>query len=183
MKSPTHPSLKTALILAIAFLLCGGETHSNTPETTPSKATDKDYEISIDSNSPEASALLEKIITPIATQAAGKFKDYENRDDLPMNIHDPQVDCSEHNESLQEYGERIIQSVTEIRDMAIANNNQLSLWGKVKGVNSLRLLFQYAILKRPFTPGYCLDEFEKDFFPRLESLVDDTIEPTPSDSP
>jgi hypothetical protein len=42
-------------------------------------------------------------------------------------------------------------------------------------LDALRVILQYALLERPFTPGYCLDVFEEEFYPRYERALDEVI--------
>jgi len=120
--------------------------------------------------------ILEAIIEPLTEKTADKIKKLEEKgEDLPMNIKDPTVDCTKYEESLRGYDEKMMASIIDIREMLYANNHELTLSGKVKALNALRVVFQYALLERPFTPGYCLDIFEEEFYPRYESILDEVI--------
>lgn len=164
-----------ALVLLCPSLLmfCAIDVRAEGAEQT---SEHNDIQIKVVTKDKRAADFLEAIIEPLAEETADKIKKLdEEGEELPMNVKDPTVDCTEYEGSLREYDEKMMASLIDVREILYANN-ELTLWGKIKAINALRVVLQYGLLERPFTPGYCLDIFEEEFFPRYERTLDEVIE-------
>lgn len=145
-------------------------------EGAEQKSEQNDAQLKAVTKDQGAADLLVAIIEPLVEKTADKMEKLEGKgEELPMYVKDPTVDCTKYEESLRDYDGKMMASIIDIREILYANNNELTLWGKVKAINALRLVFQYALLERPFTPGYCLDIFEEEFYPRYERTLDEVI--------
>lgn len=178
---------KILFCFIIAIPLCSSVLYAaESPDVRSDQALEKEYNQTIDNyGNMESDEFLINIAEAVTKQAAGKYKDLKEKGgELPMNIHDPTVDCTEYWESLRGPQEKILGSISGIRKTVEANNNELTLWGTVKMVNLLRLVFQYAIVERPFTPGNCLDDkIEEEFVVRAETQIDEIMALTDHESP
>jgi hypothetical protein len=137
------------------FMFCAIEASAEDAEQVSEQ---NDIQLEVVTKDQGIADFLGVIIEPLAEETAEKMKQLEERgEELPMHVKDPTSDCTEYEESLRNHGEKMMASLIDVREILYANNNELTLWGKVKAINALRVVLQYALLERPFTPGYCLD--------------------------